>query len=277
ATLVSTYERTLSYLRRGAFGTTIAGHLAGASFVRLDDSIYRFSYTSAQKGKTIYVKLPSFNIYGGGLQDLSTVTAYSVELDSDGKFYYPQPTAPGTVLLDQTTSGSFDFSTPDPASVKYLIIEMWGAGGAGGGVTAGSKGSTLGSGGGGGGYVKHKIVTPVFGTVLSGTVGNGGVFSGAGDDTTLPSLSLAANGGGAGGSALPGAGGSASGGSEDNTSGRNGGLTNTWDGGGAPNGGGDQTTAGMAGTTPGGGGAGSTTTAGTNGAPGRIKITSSDT
>ncbi|HTM78589.1 MAG TPA: phage tail protein, partial [Devosia sp.] len=180
ATLVSTYERTLSYLRRGAFGTTIAGHLAGASFVRLDDSIYRFSYTSAQKGKTIYVKLPSFNIYGGGLQDLSTVTAYSVELDSDGKFYYPQPTAPGTVLLDQTTPGPFDFPTPDPASVKFLTIEMWAGGGPGGGASTDSKGSTLGYGGGSGGYIKHKIATPASGTVLSGVVGNGGVFGGVG-------------------------------------------------------------------------------------------------
>lgn len=275
--LLSTYEFDVSYLRRGAYGTAIASHSIGASFVRLDERIFKLAYTSAQKGTTIYVKLPSFNIYGGGLQDVSTVTACSIVLSSDGKFYYPQPTASGTILLDQSTAGSVDFPCPDPASVPFLIIEITGGGGPGGGTTSGTKGATLGYGAGSGAFVRHKIANPGSSTTLSFIIGNGGQLGVAGEDTTLDSEGLTAGGGQPGTNAVNGTGGVASGGSEDNIDGTDGGATNTWDGGGAPNGGGDQTTAGMPGTAPGGGGSGTTTTAGSTGAPGRVKITASST
>lgn len=87
ATLTSAYHYDLTYLRRGAYGTTIASHSAGANFARVgptDSSILRYQYPSNFIGQTIYVKLQSFNIFGGSIQDLSSVTAYTHTLTGAG-------------------------------------------------------------------------------------------------------------------------------------------------------------------------------------------------
>lgn len=77
ATLTSPYNYDLgTYLRRGQFGTASAAHLVGALFARLDDMIFALPYDKDQIGQTLYVKFVSFNLYGGGQQDISTVTAY---------------------------------------------------------------------------------------------------------------------------------------------------------------------------------------------------------
>jgi hypothetical protein len=76
---VNTYD--LSYLVRGAYGTDVAAHAAGAPFVRIDDGLFRYSYPKEWLGKTLWVKLVSFNQFGGGLQDMSTVPAYQVTLE----------------------------------------------------------------------------------------------------------------------------------------------------------------------------------------------------
>lgn len=65
-----------TYLRRGVYGTPIGTHLTGASFARLDQAMFRYEYTPDMVGKTIYLKFTSFNIYGGGTQDLAGVTEY---------------------------------------------------------------------------------------------------------------------------------------------------------------------------------------------------------
>lgn len=269
--VISTYQFGLSYLRRGLYGTTVASHSSGAPFVRLDGQIFKLSYSQGQKGSTIYVKLPSFNIYGGPPQDLSTVAAYPLTLSSDGKFYYPQPVPDGNVLFDQTTAGSWTFTVPD--GTPLVEIQIWGGGGAGGNSSGGSKGSVNpGYGGGGGAYVAHKISVTV-GQVLSGTVGTGGANGLNGTATTCSSPSLsAAYGTAAVSNTSQGVGGTASGGNVANTNGHNGGLTNVWDGGGAGNGGGDQTANANPGTQPGGGGSGGYYGSPGAGASGRVRI-----
>lgn len=78
ATLTSTYNYDLgTYIRRGQFGTTIAAHGIGTDFARLDESIFSFPYNKDQIGQLLYVKFCSFNSYGGGLQDISAVTAFT--------------------------------------------------------------------------------------------------------------------------------------------------------------------------------------------------------
>lgn len=76
ANLTSTYHYDLSTLRRGQFGTAHAAHLTGAQFARLDDTIFKLPYDKSQIGQTIYTKFVSFNHWGGGQEDISTVTAY---------------------------------------------------------------------------------------------------------------------------------------------------------------------------------------------------------
>ncbi len=80
------YNFDLSYLRRGLYGSTIASHLTGAFFSRFDvasqvggsalnTAVYNLPLSYI--GATLYLKFQSFNRFGGGLQDLSTVTAYT--------------------------------------------------------------------------------------------------------------------------------------------------------------------------------------------------------
>ncbi len=104
ATLTSAYQYTLSSLRRGQRGTTSGAHAAATPFARLDDAIFKIAYDASNVGDTIHVKLPSFNIYGRGLEDLSAVTAWSIAITGapgraayrDIKFRrsYAQPATP---------------------------------------------------------------------------------------------------------------------------------------------------------------------------------------
>lgn len=77
ATLTGANKYTLgTYLRRGQFGSARAAHASGAPFVRLDSSVTGVPYDKTRIGTTVYFKFTSFNAWGGGQQDLSTVTAY---------------------------------------------------------------------------------------------------------------------------------------------------------------------------------------------------------
>lgn len=76
-TLTGPNAYALSYLRRGQKGSAIASHASGSRFVRLDDAIFTYAHPTADIGKTIYIKLQSFNSYGRAEQDLATLSAYS--------------------------------------------------------------------------------------------------------------------------------------------------------------------------------------------------------
>ncbi len=89
ATLTGASVYTLGYLRRGLYGTTATSHPAGSVFARLDDRVFKIAYTALEIGTTRYLKLPAINIYGGGEQDISAVTATAVTL--------PAPAAPPAV------------------------------------------------------------------------------------------------------------------------------------------------------------------------------------
>lgn len=80
ATLTAAYEYDLAPLRRALYGTTAAAHAIGDAFVRLDDAVFKFSYKSLNVGNTIHVKLPSFNLYGRALEDISTCPDYTISL-----------------------------------------------------------------------------------------------------------------------------------------------------------------------------------------------------
>jgi hypothetical protein len=80
ATLTGIGAYNLQYLRRGRLSSPMSSHPAGAPFVRLDDAVWKYSYTSDQIGKTVWVKFRSFNVFGRTLEDLADVAAYSVLL-----------------------------------------------------------------------------------------------------------------------------------------------------------------------------------------------------
>lgn len=77
------------YIRRGLYGTPITAHPSGTPFLRADAAIFEYEYTPDQVGKTVYIKLPSFNLYQQANQNLSDAGTYSL-------------------VLAPNTSGSFD-------------------------------------------------------------------------------------------------------------------------------------------------------------------------
>jgi hypothetical protein len=87
ATLTALYQYDLTYLRRGVYGTPINAHSSGSNFARFgpnDPSLFRYRYPGNFIGQTIYIKLPSFNIFGQRLQDLSALTADTYILTGAG-------------------------------------------------------------------------------------------------------------------------------------------------------------------------------------------------
>lgn len=77
AELTATNKYDLTYLVRGAMGTTIGAHAAGSSFIRLDNQMVQIPVDQSRIGQTIYLKFVGFNGTGGGFQDISQVPAYT--------------------------------------------------------------------------------------------------------------------------------------------------------------------------------------------------------
>lgn len=79
ANLTSALHYSLSgTVARGAYGSPAAAHSNGDPFVRVDDSVGKsgpleLSYV----GKTLHIKLTSFNEYGGAEESLAAVTDYT--------------------------------------------------------------------------------------------------------------------------------------------------------------------------------------------------------
>lgn len=80
ATLTGVSQYNLAYLVRGLYGTDIAAHTSNKSFIRVDDALFKYSYPKEYVGRTIFIKLVSFNQFGGGQQNLSAVPRYSYTL-----------------------------------------------------------------------------------------------------------------------------------------------------------------------------------------------------
>ncbi len=78
-----------TYIRRGMYGTTVSDHPAGSQFGRLDGSQFTFPYDKSQIGTNIYIKLLSFNLWGGGEYTLAEVQPFIHTIEG--------PPLPGTV------------------------------------------------------------------------------------------------------------------------------------------------------------------------------------
>ena len=68
---------TLGNLTRGAYGSAIDTHAAGSKFARVDEALFKYAVPRNWIGRTVRVKLVSYNVFSGGIQDLSSVPAYS--------------------------------------------------------------------------------------------------------------------------------------------------------------------------------------------------------
>src|SRR5579875_1348490 len=108
-----------TYIRRGLYGSAIASHAAGAGFARLDDAIFALPYDKSQIGAAVHIKLVSFNLYGGGIQQLADVADHVHVIQG------PPPPANVTGFSAQQTGGAVVFKwneVPDFALKGYDIL-----------------------------------------------------------------------------------------------------------------------------------------------------------
>jgi len=104
ATLSAADHYRLTGLQRG-FGGSSSPHAAGSVFCQLDSAILQYDVSPSQIGRTLYLKFQSFNIFGGGLQDLSTCVAYSHKIQGLGAI------GPVTATLSVGVPMDFGFSS----------------------------------------------------------------------------------------------------------------------------------------------------------------------
>ena len=67
----------LTGLYRGLYGTTPGSHSSGASWAKIDANVFRYQIPVGQVGATLYIKLVSWNIWGGGKRSIGSETAYT--------------------------------------------------------------------------------------------------------------------------------------------------------------------------------------------------------
>ncbi len=72
------------YMRRGQYGSTIGAHASASLFMRLDSTIFKYTYDPAWYGQTIYFKFQSFNQFQNEPQDQSTLTAIPFTVSGSG-------------------------------------------------------------------------------------------------------------------------------------------------------------------------------------------------
>jgi hypothetical protein len=107
----------LNQLYRGMYGTSAGAHAIGAQFAFLvDPNIFKYALptNTSLVGSTIYLKFQSFNMYGLGLQDISTCTAFPYTVTGLGSQipFTIQASASGTLSANQSVlryiaAGSF--------------------------------------------------------------------------------------------------------------------------------------------------------------------------
>ena len=77
ATLTGANAYNLTGLARAFSGSSPAYHSTGAPFARLDGAVVKYNLPPNLAGQTLYFKFQSFNVFGGGIEDLSTCAVYT--------------------------------------------------------------------------------------------------------------------------------------------------------------------------------------------------------
>lgn len=116
ATLTGSFAYDVQGMYRGLHGSTPGAHGSGAKFARLDpEAIFKYDFPLSMIGETIYVKFVSYNIWGAALEDIASVTPYSITLAGGYEYGvgisgltdvdHTSPPANGQVLVYDSGSG----------------------------------------------------------------------------------------------------------------------------------------------------------------------------
>ncbi len=128
ATLTSANHYSLTTMYRGLYGTASATHSTGAPFARLDNSVFEYDLPAQYVGQTLYLKLQSFNVFGGGVQDLSSCAVYTytptgVAMDHPVARALLVSTSMDFGLVTETAATADDFGSP-PSLVVELNVDL---------------------------------------------------------------------------------------------------------------------------------------------------------
>ena len=127
AVLIGEGEYRLEGLHRGQYNTTPQRHPAGTVIVRCDETILKTPFRKADVGKKIWLKFPSYNIFGSGEQSLSEVEPYEYTLTA----YYIPPCTDITArnryreLSDGVSRYDIVVDWTPPELSSYLEGEVW--------------------------------------------------------------------------------------------------------------------------------------------------------
>ena len=126
---------------------------------------------------------------GNGGTGLTTVGTSGNVLTSNGSAWVSQAAAGGANVQTFSATGTYT----KPTGAKFVMVELWGAGGGGTSGTSGpdSGGGTGGAGGGGGAYTYRMFAAPAIGATETVTIGAGG----SGGPSAGPNIAAGSNGG----------------------------------------------------------------------------------
>ncbi len=123
ATLTTVNNYNLTGLARGLSGSSPAPHSTGAPFTRLDGAVVRYDLPANLQGQTLWLKFQSFNILGGGAEDLSTCVAYQFNVAAPpsthpitAQLQSGFPLDLGQVISAPTVSDDFGHVASDPVA-----------------------------------------------------------------------------------------------------------------------------------------------------------------
>jgi hypothetical protein len=123
ATLTGVGRYNLTNCRRGAYGSQRSAHAVGRQFVRLDGAQFRYAYEPALIGKTLYIKLRSFNKFNAAMQDLADVSALAYVVKGA-----PLGAVAGLALESPFSGLTFAAKWNAYAGASYYTLELWSGG-----------------------------------------------------------------------------------------------------------------------------------------------------
>ena len=123
ATLVGPGLYTLSYLRRGVYGTTQRTWAAGARFARIDNAAAQFQFDPALVGTTLHFKFTSFNLLENREQDISVVADRTLTILglNTGSGTGPASPAPQVTSFAIGNSGAPIYTRDSSGNLLYSV------------------------------------------------------------------------------------------------------------------------------------------------------------
>lgn len=128
ATLTGTNAYNLSGLQRGAYESRIQAKAVGAPFVRVDDMVFKGEpLPLSMVGRTLKVKLLSFNVFGTATQALEDATEYTYLVTGDMVKLPPANVTSFTISVQGDGTRQFDWSwggARKPADLRGYVVRF---------------------------------------------------------------------------------------------------------------------------------------------------------